>query len=356
MKVVFVLFFALLFLNASFAASAQDAVQEKNSKNRRGSINVPVVVSDREGRRISGLKKENFTLYQGGVKRTITSFATDEEPITVALLLDTSGSTQNVLDKIKEAAEEFIESLKPGDRCLIATFDSKINILASFSPDKIGLKKSLDKLQTAEREGSILFSAVNQISQISFNNVQGRKAIVLLSDGNDLGSSVSRRELMANLEETDISIYPIFFKSGVGFNKPVVSASGVLSEGKEEKKPKKPLPKPKKKKKVYSVLIPLPTNSMDADDVKLIDKVSTIGAVNALRELSDLTAGRFYIGDNEKLGTIFRQVAGELREQYLIGFDWEGAAIDGFVRDISVKVDRPNVIVQALTKLRSKGF
>lgn len=343
---------SLVLLTLPAVLLAQTTLPDKVQKGNKTLINVPVIVSDREGRRISGLEKKDFVLYQGGVKQNITSFATEDEPMSVALLLDTSGSTQQVLDKIKNAAKDFIELLNPGDKCLIATFDSQVNIITPFTSDRKELKKALDKIQTAEREGTVMFSAIDQIAQNSFRKVQGRKAIVLLSDGKDFGSAVSRKDLLNELEESDISIYAIFYQSGIGFNKPVINSSGTVEEGKEIKKPKKEK-KRKIKKKGYTILIPLPGDEYTKEEIKILDKTATTEAIASLKQLSDITTGRFYLSD-AKLSLIFKQVASEMRQQYLLGFYLENAAHNTVIRDISVKVDRPNVVVHARTRFHSK--
>src|SRR5687768_6414983 len=84
-------------------------------------ISVPVSVSDREGRYISGLKKDDFTILQDNKPQKVTFFATEDEPVSVALLIDTSASTKAVLDKIRDAAKDFIRLLNKDDKCLIAT-------------------------------------------------------------------------------------------------------------------------------------------------------------------------------------------------------------------------------------------
>ncbi|MGI9036250.1 MAG: VWA domain-containing protein, partial [Pyrinomonadaceae bacterium] len=313
-------------------------------------VKIPVVVSDREGRRIGGLKKEDFSVFQNDAKQNIVSFGTEDEPVSVALLIDTSGSTQEVLDKIKNAAKDFIDLLNPRDKCLIATFDSQINVLNSFTSDRQSLKNSLDRIQTAEKDGTIMFSAIDQIIQNSFARVKGRKAIVLLSDGKDYGSAVSKGDLLNNLNETDVSIYPIYYQSGTGFKKPVVTDNGAVVEGSAKIKPEKPV-KPKKRKKVYTVLIPLPADTYTPEEIKLMDRAATTDAITTLKQISDLTYGRFYLSDSSKLNSIFKQVAAELRQQYYLGFYADGVTDKGVARGIRVKVNRPNVVVQTATKL-----
>ena len=351
MKIVFALLF-LMFLAFPFEAQAQEALApEKTQKGDKQLVNVPVTVSDRDGRYIPGLKKEDFTLYENGVEQKIAFFATYDEPINVALLIDTSESTRNTLTEIKDAAEDFIELLNPNDRCLIATFDAQLNVLAPLTSNLSTMKESLAKVRTAEREGSVLLNAVRQVAEKSFAGVSGRKVIVVLSDGKDFGSSLTRNELLSELEESDVSIYSIFYQTGMGFSKIAISPNGTIKEAKEDKKPKEK--KPKKKKKGYSILIPGRGDIYTQEEIKLSEKLADIQAVNVLQQMSDTTAGRFYLSDAPNLKGTFKRIAGELRQQYRIGYytkDAENAA----VHDISVKVGRPEAVVRARGKFRAK--
>jgi VWFA-related protein len=339
--------FSLLLLILPINFWGQTVEPDKSPKGTKTLVKVPIIVTDREGRRITGLKKEDFALFQAEQRQNITSFASENEPISIALLIDTSGSTQSSLDKIKEAAADFIDVLNEADQCLIATFDSKVNVLNPLTSDRKTLKNSLNKIQTADSEGTVMFNAVNQMVKTSFTDVRGRKAIVLLSDGKDYGSTVTKTELLNELQESDLSIYAIFYQSGIGFNQPVISSTGTVVEGKENKKPE-PVKKPKVKKKGYTILIPLPGETFTQEEIKLIDKTMTTDAVNSLKEMTDLTAGRLYTSDTEKLGAVFKQVAGELRQVYLLGF--EGTS-DALGENVTVKVGRPGVVVNTRKKL-----
>ena len=344
----------ILISNLAICAQVQGGATAAKLKANKTLVEIPVVVSDREGRRIGGLKKEDFSILQAGVKRDIISFGTEDEPVSIALLIDTSGSTQKVLDKIKDAAKDFVDLLNPRDQCLIASFDSQVNILVSFTSNRQSLLDSLDKLQTAEKDGTIMFGTINQIIQNSFIRVKGRKAVVLLSDGKDYGSTISKDDLLNNLNETDVSIYSIYYQSGTGFNKPIMTDDGAVIEGGAKIKPDKPA-KPKKRKNVYTVLIPLPADTQTPEEIKLLDRAATSDAVATLKKISDSTAGKFYLSDSSKLNAIFRQVAVQLRQQYTLGFYAEGGSSKNVASDIRVKVERPNVVVQTATKLTVKG-
>lgn len=330
---------------------AQIVVPAKVQKGDKTLISVPVTVSDREGRYISGLKKDDFTVLHNGVKQNIAFFEKEDEPISVALLLDTSVSTRDVLDKIKEAAKDFVDLLNPTDKCLVATFDSDVKVFNSLTSDQKTIKDSLDKIQTSSQEGTVMLRAVDKIARESFTNVQGRKVVVLLSDGKDLGSAISRKDLLNQLEESDLLIYSIFYQTGKGFNKLVVEPDGTPKETKESK-PKK-VKKPKKRKG-YSISIPVRGDVFTEEQIKLADRAATVEAVNSLQEMSDITAGRFYQSDTANLSAVFKRVAGELRQQYRLGFYAQEISDQSALQNIVVKVDRPETVVRARGKFRAK--
>lgn len=312
-------------------------------------VSVPVSVSDREGRYISGLKKDDFRILQDGKEQKVSFFATEDEPVSVALLIDTSASTKAVLDKIREAANDFIQLLNKNDKCLVATFDSEVKVLAPFTSDREALEKSLDKIQTGEREGTVVFSAVEQIAREQFVKTEGRKIIVLLSDGKDYGSAISKRDLFSKLEESDVMIYSIFYQTG----RVEVDSTGAVKQPEEIKKPEEQKPK-KKKKKGYSIKILLARDPNTPEEIKLLDQVTSMEAVNVLQEMSDTTAGRFYMSDAPKLSQIFKRIAAEVRQQYRLGF-YSGNGVDeAVVNDIIVKVNRADAVIRARGKYRAK--
>lgn len=315
-------------------------------------VSVPVSVSDRDGRYISGLEKEDFRILLDGKEQKITFFATEDEPVSIALLIDTSASTKSVLPQIREAAGDFIKLLNKNDNCMIATFDSEVKILAPFTSDRDTLEKSLDKLQTGEREGTVVFNAVDKVARENFVKMQGRKVIVLLSDGKDYGSTIAKNDLFSQLEESDVMIYSIFYQTGRVY----VDETGAVKPNPADKKPddKKPEDKKKKKKK-YSIKIEIPRDPNTVEEIQMIDKVTSAEAVNVLQEMSDTTAGRFYMSDAPKLGQIFRKIASEVRQQYRLGFNSAGGANEeAIVNAIIVKVNRVDAVVRARGKYRRK--
>ncbi len=350
MRFIFtVLFLAVLTL--PFELFAQNAEPDKVKK-KNTTISVPVSVSDREGHYINGLKKDDFTLFLDGVEQKITFFATYDEPLNVALLIDTSISTKYTLEKIKEAAKDFIELLNPNDKCLITTFDSKVAILNSLTSNQETLKDSVEKIQSATQPGTVIFRAVDQVIKNSFNDVEGRKAIVLLSDGKDLGSSIRKDALFGLLEESEVLIYTVFYKTGAGSDKIILEADGTIKEVKDKKKPKEK--KPKKKDNEYRVSIPAQVGLPTKEEIDFLERNDDIAAIDLLKDVSDTTAGRFYLSDTPKLRDVFKRVASELRKQYRLGFRSKELDNDTTTHNIIVKVKRSDAVVRARGRFRAK--
>jgi VWFA-related protein len=311
-------------------------------------VSVPVSVSDREGRYISGLEKDDFRIYQDGQEQKVSFFATEDEPVSVALLIDTSESTKAVLPQIREAANDFVALLNSKDRCMVATFDSEVKILEPMTSNLEVLEKSIEKIQPGEREGTVVFSAVDRIAREHFAKIQGRKIIVLLSDGKDFGSSISKRDLFSSLEESDIMIYSIFYQTG----RVAVDPKGDVKQPEPTVKQPEPEKPKKKKKKGYTIVLGMPKEPNTTEEIMLVDKVTSAEAVNVLREMSDTTAGRFYMSDAPKLGQIFKQIAAEVRQQYRIGFYSKSGADTETLGNIMVKVSRADAVVRARGKYR----
>jgi VWFA-related protein len=235
---------------------------------------------------------------------------------------------------------------------MVATFDSEVKVLEPFTSDRGMLEKSIENIQSGEKEGTVVFNAVDRLAREYFPKMQGRKVIVLLSDGKDYGSSVAKRELFSQLEESDVMIYSIFYQTG----RVQVDTSGAVKE--PDVKPievKQPAPtKPaKKKKKGYSIRIETSRDPNTPNEIRLIDKVTSSEAVNVLQEMSDTTAGRFYMSDAPKLSQIFKRIAAEVRQQYRLGFYSRGGEAAA-TANIIVKVNRADTVVRARGKFRQK--
>lgn len=342
MKITAALFFLTLLI-LSGGVQAQNIETNSSRATNKSFVSVPVTVSDRENRYVPDLKKEDFNVYQDGVKQKITFFSTYNEPLKIVLLLDTSKSTRNVIGKIKDAAKDFVDTLKSNDECQVATFDSQLKIINPFTSNHQLIKNSLNKIEINESGGTLMFSAVNQIIQKSFNNVKGRKVIILLTDGNDFGSSITKNEFLNLLEESDILIYTIFFRTGETFDK-TANSSGKVKKDKKSRKSKK------NNQTNSAQAIYIPTD----EEVRNLEKREEGEAIDSLKKMSDITAGRFYLSSVPDLKKVFKNITGELTQQYRLGFEAKVSVKGEIIHDIIVKVERPDVIVRAREVFRAK--
>src|SRR5438552_11404919 len=172
-------------------------------------VSIPVSVTDRDGKYIPNLTKDDFHIWEDGVEQKVAYFASTEKPFTVALVIDTSGSTRFKLEEIQDAAIAFVNQLRPDDRVLIVSFNDKIRVLTPQpTNDRALLRNAI--LQTEPGDGTRLYDAVDQVINQYFNHIEGRKAIVLFTDGVDTTSKHARYEdNVRDAEELDALIYPV---------------------------------------------------------------------------------------------------------------------------------------------------
>lgn len=171
-------------------------------------ITVPVVASDRANAYVYDLRREEFTVYEEGVKQELAFFGQVREPFHVVLMLDTSLSTQQKLAQIRRAAHEFIEQLHGGDRLKIISFDDTVKDWGDFTGNRSELRRMINEVNSGK--GTKLYDAIklalNSLGRVKVN----RKAIVILTDGVDWHSDSSTFDgTLTMLEEAAVITYPI---------------------------------------------------------------------------------------------------------------------------------------------------
>ncbi|HKR59118.1 MAG TPA: VWA domain-containing protein, partial [Pyrinomonadaceae bacterium] len=185
--------------------------QQAQDKKPAALIHISVIVSDASGRHVSDLQKNDFEIVEDGVKQNITGFTPAGEPFSVVLLLDTSVSTQEKLGDIRRAAVVFVDQLQKSDRIKVVTFDDQIRELTDFSADRTILKKAI--LNAQPGYGTKFYDGMN-VALESLREVEGRKAIVLFSDGVDYRSDYASSEgTLRSLEQDRVVVYPIRFST-----------------------------------------------------------------------------------------------------------------------------------------------
>jgi Ca-activated chloride channel family protein len=286
-------------------------------------VTVPVRVSDRSGRFIPDLKREDFRLFEDGVEQQIAFFDTADEPLLVALVLDISDSATLEQAEIQAAARAFLEQLRPGDRVMVFAFDKYVRVLTEPTGDREVVYRAISGTQGFG--GTSFYDALEEVIGGRFARERGRKAAVLLTDGIDTTSRSNAHAAMRAAEESDVPVYAVQYDT--------VSHPFVHERSRTD--------------------APMGRNTLTirsgATTVNGELLTTAYKRANAfLRLLADKTNGRYYMAESSKgLSRSFAQIAAELREKYSIGFYPKNRAEDGRLRQLKVKVMRDKTAVNA---------
>jgi VWFA-related protein len=209
----FSIIFTTLFLMTLSARPSE--YQAQRPEDRTISVNVDLVnvlftVFDKKGKFITTLTKDNFKVFEDDRPQEITNFSKETNlPLTIALLIDTSGSIRDKLRFEQEAAIEFFYStLRRGtDKGMLITFDSGIDLLQDYTDDPQKLADAVKKIRAGG--GTSLYDAVYLAAKEKLAGQQGRRVIILISDGDDNSSRISMTEALEIAQRNDVSIHSI---------------------------------------------------------------------------------------------------------------------------------------------------
>ncbi|HEY0366625.1 MAG TPA: VWA domain-containing protein [Pyrinomonadaceae bacterium] len=171
-------------------------------------------VTDRNGRAIGGMRESDFTVWENGVERHVTSVAPANEPFNLVLLLDVSGSVEERMDFIRKAARDFLRTTSPQDRISIISFRDDIQVISDFSTDRAMLSRKLDEIDAGG--GTALYDALGYVLTEPLRKLRGeRTAIVVMSDGDDNKSFLPFPAILEALLESGALVYPLYVPSGL---------------------------------------------------------------------------------------------------------------------------------------------
>jgi VWFA-related protein len=314
-------------------------------------VSIPVSVMDRDGKFIPNLTQNDFRVWEDGVEQRVAYFASTDKPFTVALMIDTSGSTRFRLEEIQDAAISFIEQLRPGDRVMVLSFSDRIRKLSEATSDRNMLRNAIRR--TEPGSGTRLYDAVDQVINQEFSHIEGRKAIVLFTDGVDTTSRQGTFEsTMRDAEELDALIYPVEYDTfgdmgilggGVGYpggssgSSIIDILAGILGGGSGGGYPGN---------RRGGGSYPggggrgggWPGSGTSRAEYELGDQY--------LNELARVSGARLYKAEQQDLSLAFRSVAEELRRQYSLGYYPSNTPRAGERRGIKVRVTRPELVVR----------
>jgi VWFA-related protein len=171
-------------------------------------------VTDRNGRAIGGMRESDFTVWENGVERRVTSVAPANEPFNLVLLLDVSGSIEERMDFIRKAARDFLRTTSPQDKISIISFRDDIQVISDFSTDRELLSRKLDEIDAGG--GTALYDALGYVLSEQVKRLRGeRTAIVVMSDGDDNKSFLPFPAILEALSESGALVYPLYVPSGL---------------------------------------------------------------------------------------------------------------------------------------------
>jgi hypothetical protein len=303
-------------------------------------VNLLATVRDKHGAVVSNLGKDDFKLEEDGRPQTIKYFTRDTDlPLTLGLLVDTSLSQRRVLDQERTASYKFLQDVlrESKDKAFVIHFDHETELLQDLTDSRDKLEAALDELKTPDpqyqrtsspdpddqgrhqrRAGTVLYDAVYLSSDELMKKQQGRKAVIILSDGVDMGSKVSLDRAIETAQRSDTLVYSILFAdkdayNNGGFGGPRMGGGGPWG-GHRGGYPGGGYPG-------GGGGYPGGGGGYPGGGGGRYPQQSHADGKKVLQRLSQETGGRFFeVSKKEPIEDIYKQISEELRNQYSIGY------------------------------------
>lgn len=274
-------------------------------------VRLYVTVRDKHGAIATNLEQKDFKVYEDGVEQKIAFFSKDmTDPITLAMMIDTSGSEEYMLDAEKQTASRFLRDiLKKDDLATVISFDSNVNLLADFTDSQDVLQNAIDKATinvpialgptSANLPGTVLYDAISQVCSGQLPTEAGRKALIITTDAEDEGSQQTLKGAIESAQEANAVIHVLLIADRGGF-----FARGAFYSG-----------------------------------------------GSAAHEMAEQTGGRVIaVRNNDDLDKAFDQISEELRSQYIVAYYPANQNANGAYRKIKLEVP------QGLRALTREGY
>jgi VWFA-related protein len=272
-------------------------------------VEVPVMVTTKDGQFISSLKKENFRISEDGTPQTISNFTISDAPITAVMLVEFASGDYYFIQDIWQASYSFANTLKKDDWLAVISYDMKSYILADFTQNKQEVYGALSQLRvpgfSETNEFDALYDVLDRVDRI-----QGHKYIILITSGIDTFSRINLDQITKKIKNTkDVTIFPI----SVG------AYARIMFEGQGRAAPHGPI---------------------TGNPVQITDYLQ---ADNELNTFARLTGGRAYFPRfPAEFPEIFRDIGGDIRHQYSIAYHPTNPKLDGTYRKLKVEVMAPD--------------
>ncbi len=278
-------------------------------------VQVPVSVTSKDGQFISNLKQENFRIFEDGVEQKVTNFSISDAPITAALLVEFGAGYANeqYLGEILTGSYTFASTLKKDDWLAVISYDKKPYMLADFTQNKQEVYGALSQLRVPMFSDTNLFDALYDTLD-RMDRIDGHKYIILISTGIDTFSKINLDEVLKKVKNTkDITIFPV----SVGWQVRNYYES-------------------------HGSSAPHSTTTGARDD-PAVGQLAFLQADNEMNTFAHLTGGRaFFPRFQAEYSEIFREIGGDIRNQYMIAYHPTNPKLDGSYRKLKVEVVAPD--------------
>ncbi len=259
---------------------------------------VPVTVTDPMNRLVTGLEKEDFQVYENSGEQKISSFASEDAPVSIGIIFDLSGSMTSKLLRARESILQFIKTANPEDEFFVIGFNDRPELIEDFTSSVEDIQARLATVQSGHR--TALLDAIYYGVQKMREARHQRKALLVVSDGGDNRSRYTEGEVRSQVRESDVEIYSI------------------------------------------GIFDPYAATPEERTGPQL------------LNELSEETGGRLYrVDDLSEMGDIAEKISTELRNQYVIGYTPKEISRDGKWRKVKVKLNPPPGLPQLTVHART---
>jgi VWFA-related protein len=262
---------------------------------------IPVAVTDPMSRFVTGLDKENFKVFEDKIEQVVTQFSSEDAPLSVGIVFDTSGSMGAKLQRSRQAVTQFMKTANPQDEFFLIEFNDRPEMVQTFTSETEEIQNRLTFTQAKGRTALLdgVYLAMNQMKKAH----NPRKAILIISDGGDNSSRYTETEVKNAVREADVQIYAI------GIFEPIASRGRTVEE---------------------------------------------MGGPGLLAEMAEQTGGRHFAVDNlAELPDVAAKIGIELRNQYLLGYSPKNATRDGKYRRVQVKLVKTTGLPQLHAMFRT---
>jgi len=333
----------LLVAIAVVAAAA--GVRSQDTPRFRGGVelvHVTATVTDASGHFVSGLRREDFTVSEDGVPQEVTSFSSERAPVSLGIILDASGSmNRDKLSAARAAIDRLIvDLLGPDDELFFMEFDDTARITQEWTRDRRAISDAVGAVRAVG--GTAMYDAVAAALPVAGRGVHRKKALLVISDGNDTDSHIDVDDLIQRIRASDVLVYALGIDAADelrsrGAFRPQVRFPGLPPPFPGGRRPGQP-PFPPSPPRMPPPTVPADTWTRRPDD--RVD-------ADALRRITDDTGGRTEIlRDVDDLDAATARLADELSRQYSLGYV-SPAGRDGLWHDIAVTVGDRRVTVRA---------